>query len=188
MTTQGPYRIVDEPTEQKFLLYFGDYTVAEFAYGEHAKGVVRPHADRACELLNARKNRELVAAERGNAEELRKARLYLKGCMGHFYEETPVSKIAMDVAAEFHRGRIREQEQRDRLDEARQRAERAEAECERLRGLLSRWTGSPKVTMALPNGEYESCKVLDVSHSECGIMVEAPAALSPAPAAHKEKA
>lgn len=49
-------------------------------------------------------------------EELRKARLRLKGCMGHFHDDTPVSKIAEDVAAEFHRGRLREQEQREKID------------------------------------------------------------------------
>jgi len=77
-------------------------------------------------------------------EELDKSRLYLKGCMGHIYEETPLSTIAQDVTKEFMRGRRREQDMRNKLaaknkriselsekrEVAVERAERAEAQLE----------------------------------------------------------
>jgi hypothetical protein len=56
------------------------------------------------------------AETRTLAREAAEARLYLKGCLGHFFEETPLSTIAKDVTKEFHAGRLREQELRARAD------------------------------------------------------------------------
>lgn len=45
-------------------------------------------------------------AERDKAvESIRECRTYLRGCMNHAFDETPIVEVAKDVNAEFHRNR-----------------------------------------------------------------------------------
>lgn len=47
------------------------------------------------------------------------AKRVLRGCLGHFYEETPLSTIAKDVSGAFHRGQHNRQQLRSELTDLR---------------------------------------------------------------------
>ena len=60
----------------------------------------------------------LAACERRHAEaealreQLRQCRVYLRGCMNHAFDDTPIVEVAKDVTEEFHRNRLQMQNQR----------------------------------------------------------------------------
>ena len=67
-------------------------------------------------IIDMAKRAELKAAwhaatattksERDQAiESIRQCRVFLRGCMNHAYDETPIVEVAKDVSAEFHRNR-----------------------------------------------------------------------------------
>ena len=45
-------------------------------------------------------------------EQLRQCRVYLRGCMNHAFDDTPIVEVAKDVTEEFHRNRLQMQNQR----------------------------------------------------------------------------
>lgn len=52
----------------------------------------------------------LIAAYEELQNEIRECRVYLRGCMNHAFDETPIVEVAKDVSEEFHRNRYQLQE------------------------------------------------------------------------------